>query len=130
MKTLSVDSNHDIHLDRNGNIAIADELEGLRQKVESVLRLIRGEWVLDKTVGVPYMESVFVLGATEGTVKNVYDKAILDVPEVVGITNSTGVLDRPRRKFYYTAQVQTIYGRLDITNGLNNQRWSSHNYCG
>lgn len=117
MKTLAIDESGDIYLDAKGNIAVVDGLEGLRQKVMSVLKMIRGEWVLDITAGVPYMDSILIKGADEGTVRNIYDKAILEVEGVVAIANSSGVLDRVTRRYSYAADVRTIYGKLEVQNG-------------
>jgi len=117
MKTLAVNDSGEIYLDEKGNIAVVDDLEGLRQKVMSVLKMIRGEWVLDVTAGVPYMESILIKGADEATVKNIYDKAILEVDGVIAITESSGVLERRTRRYSYSATVSTIYGRLGVTNG-------------
>jgi hypothetical protein len=120
MRVVSVNDDHDIYLDGAGNLAVASDLEGLRQKVTSVLRTIRGEWILDIRYGVPYMEEIFIKGVTEGLAKNVYDKAILDIDEVIGISESTGVIDNKNRKFYYSANVQSIYGRFEVTDATDN----------
>ncbi len=120
MRTMSVNDDHDIYLDAEGNLAIAVDLEGLRQKVTSVLRTIRGEWILDVNYGVPYMEEIFIKGVTEGLAKNVYDRAILGVSEVVDIPESTGVIDNKERKFYYSANVRSIYGDFEVADGANN----------
>jgi hypothetical protein len=113
MKTISI-QNGDLHLDASGNISMADGIEGLRQCVVSMLRTIKGEWILDVTFGIPYKQEIFIIGVREAAVRNIYDRAILEFKEVINISHSAGVLDRNQRRFGYAATVETIYGKMEI----------------
>jgi len=113
MKTLSL-KNGDLHIDSNGNLAVASDLEGLRQRVEGYLKTIKGEWPFDLTRGLPYMEAVFVVGATEQELRQVFDSAIREFDEVVGISNSASVIDTKQRKYYYAASIASVYGTTEI----------------
>jgi hypothetical protein len=113
MKTLSL-QNGDLFLDSRGNLATASDLEALRQRVEEYLKTIRGEWALDLTRGLPYMEQVFVYGVTEQELRQVFDSGIREFEEVTGILNSVSVIDTSARKYYYGASVYTVYGQTEI----------------
>ena len=114
MKTLAI-KDRDIFLDENGNIAVATELDGVANKCTSLLQTIQGEWILDKTVGIPYLTDIFTINIQEATVRNIFDNAILTVPDVTGIVSSSTVLDRITRRFAYAARIQTIHGQTEIT---------------
>jgi hypothetical protein len=115
MKTIAL-KNGDLYLDADGNIAVVDGIEAVRQSVVTLLQMIKGEWVLDVTQGIPYMQEIFIINASESSVKNIYDKAVLSVDGVVTLLQSSGIItDRAQRKFSYAATVQTIYGKMEIT---------------
>jgi hypothetical protein len=114
MKTLSIQDG-DLYTDSNGNLAVASDIEGLRQRIEEYLKTIRGEWALDLTRGLPYMEQIFVYGATEQELRRVFDSGIREFSEVVSVVNSVSVIDSKSRKYYYGASVYTVYGETEIT---------------
>lgn len=114
VKTLST-LNDDLHLDVNGNIATADGLEGLRQKVRQKLRLFQGEWFLDITAGVPYFQDVFVRQTTAGLVAQILNNEILEEPETVEITTFTADINPDTRTFSYAATVSTVFGDMEVT---------------
>ena len=113
MKTLSI-QNGDLHLDEKGNLVSVTELEALRQRIEEYLKMIKGEWALDLTRGLPYMEDVFKVGVVEADVRQVFDSAIRSFSEVVGVTNSLSLIDTKLRTYKYAASVSTEYGETEI----------------
>lgn len=48
----------DLHLDENGNLAIADGIEDVRQRVIQALRFLFGEWFLDTQKGLPWHQEI------------------------------------------------------------------------
>lgn len=114
MKTLSI-QNGDLYLDKKGNLASVEDLEALRQRVEEYLKMIKGEWALDLTRGLPYMEDVFKVGVTEAELRQVFDSAIRSFSEVVGVTNSASLIDTKRRTYHYVASLATVYGQTEVT---------------
>lgn len=113
MKTLSLQDG-DLHIDSSGNIASASDLEALRQQIVEYLKSIRGDWALDLTHGLPYMEEVLIVGVTEGELRQVFDSAIRKFDKVTGITNSASHVDVIQRKYSYIASIYTIYGKTEV----------------
>lgn len=117
MKTMSIQDG-DIHLNRSGNIALAEGAEGLRQKLISRLRLSRGEWFLDVRDGVPYLQRILgrKVGSApvEGTVSQIFDTEILKEDEVRSILTSSATYLTSERKFSYIANLDTIYGSVSL----------------
>lgn len=116
--SLAVNSNNDIYLDENGNIAIVTDLLATLQACEQAVKTKLGELVLDTTRGVPYFETVFV-GVPNLQIFNAGIKAaIIAEPGVVQIVAlatkvNGGILS-------YTAEIQTVYGTGSILGEINN----------
>lgn len=98
----------------NGNLVIANELEGLRQKLISRLYLFRGTWFLDTSEGVPYFESVLVKPIDPGFITSIFNTEILKEPEVTGLGQVDITFDRNTREFTYSAVVKTIHGETSV----------------
>lgn len=125
MKTLSL-VNGDIALDSTGRLAVVTGAEALRQKLETRLRLYRGEWFLDTSSGVPYLQRILGRGSerspndlSSGSLNQIFDAECLKESEVRSIVRSESVFDTAKRSFSYTAELDTIYGTvpLEVTDG-------------
>lgn len=121
MKTLSLTESAgalDLHLDSSGNLAIATGAEGLRQKLQTRLSLYQGEWFLNSGAGVPYVQRI--LGRAQpsanlvGSVAQIFDIEVLKEPEVLSIINSRAEFNPAVRRYTYTAELETVYGPMNI----------------
>ncbi len=111
--------NKDLHLDALGNLAIATDAEGLRQKLETRFRLYLGEWYLDISKGVPYIQRI--LGRAQGsnpalqnTIGQIFDNQALKEPEVLSVISSSSEFIRELRAYSYSVKLETIYGQLTL----------------
>ena len=98
----------------NGNLVIANELEGLRQKLISRLYLFRGTWFLDITEGVPYFEEVLVKPIDPGFITSLFNTEILKETDVTGLGQVDFTFDRNTRHFTYSAVVKTTFGETSV----------------
>lgn len=116
MKTLNF-LDGDIALDSAGNLSTAEGAEGLRQKIESRLTLWLGDWFLNTTSGIPFLQNLIgrsTSGIAEQTAGAIISREVVKEPEVLSVKQSETQLDRRNRKFTYRAFVNTIYGVLNI----------------
>ena len=67
----------------DGNVPI---YTGLDQRVDCMLRTVRGEWWLDPTIGVPYFEEILKKNPDMSVVRQAFASVILSVPGVQEIT--------------------------------------------
>ena len=104
----------DIELDQFGNLKVVSDLEGLRQKTVSRLRLFKGEWFLDTSRGVPYLQEMLKKNAEAGKVAGIIDSQILKEFGNTGLRNVSVTIDRANRTFTYSAQVQSIFGEFEV----------------
>ncbi len=113
VKTLDV-STGDIAIDANGNLALANSIEGLRQKVIQKLLFFQGEWFLDVQDGIPYLQDILTRPVDAGMVASIFNSAILEEVEVTGLGNVSSSLNPNTRRFSYNAIVNTIFGDMEI----------------
>lgn len=77
-------------LDWNGgSMAMALRGEWLRQKVKLVLGLNQGEWFLNITEGIPYINEIFEKTTGFSTVLSIFRDALSAIPGVTDIENMT-----------------------------------------
>lgn len=83
---LSLDASHDLHLTASGELATVRDAAAVAQLVTQHLKFWSGEWFLDTSIGVPWLEFVFVRPFDQATAEAVIKDAILAVPGVREIT--------------------------------------------
>ena len=73
---------NDLFVRDNGNLAIVTGAEAVGQHVRQRLKTFRGEWFLDTTVGVPWLQEIF---------GNAYDPALAESVVKAEILDTLGV---------------------------------------
>jgi len=91
--------------------------EAVAQAVLTRLRLHRGEWFLDTTVGMPW-ESAVIGRNTQGTADAAIRTCILGTTGVTEITAYASSLDSTTRKLTVTVTITTLYGTTTIETTL------------
>jgi len=116
MRYRTLDANDDYTFGQNGQNFLINSPEAVGQAVLTRLRLIAGEWFLDKTVGVPYDTEILGAG-TENTRDLAYQTVILQTTGVTGIVEYASYLNPTTRAFVVAATINTIYGQTTISTG-------------
>ena len=113
MKYRALDANGDYTFGKGVSNFLVNNPDAVAQSVLTRLKLIKGEWFLDNTVGTPYTSQI--LGA--GMVSK-YDSAIQGViastSGVTGITNYSSQVDPATRKASVSCTISTIYGQANL----------------
>ncbi len=89
---------------------IADSPEAVGQNVKSRLQLLQGEWFLDTSAGVPYLQQIAVKPANLPLAAALIKAQILGTDGVSAITDFAMNFDTGTRRLTVTCTVQTIYG--------------------
>lgn len=71
--------------------------DAVAQQVRVHVRTLLGEWFLDRRMGVPYLQELFVKGVTERTVRAIMRRKILEVDGVARVLSLTVSVDRTTR---------------------------------
>jgi hypothetical protein len=78
---LALSSAHDLQLTGN-DLTLTSGLQATEQAVRQRLGLWQGNWFLDTSAGVPYLQQVFVKGTTLGAIRAIL---LAEVAGTVGI---------------------------------------------
>lgn len=101
---------HDLVIAPNGDLLLVDEARRVAQQVKVTLLAFRGEWFMDTSFGVPYLEDILVKNPRPSIMNAVLRAAILAVPGVNRIKSLRLDFDRARRALTVTFNADTPYG--------------------
>jgi hypothetical protein len=98
-----------------GDLVLVDGIDAIRQHLHTRLNIFKGSWFLDQRVGMPYIEKVLVKNPNLAIISDVYRRAILTTPGVMGIDALSINLDRGTRRLSVAFNAKTTSGRLDYS---------------
>ena len=102
---------YDIQLDSNGDIAIDKDItlidgsQRVAQQIQITLRFWLGEWFLNTTLGVPYVERILIKNPNMNHVRQIIMEQVQSVPHVKSCTIDSVYMDNRQRnaEIIYTA---------------------------
>ncbi len=112
-------------LDANGDYTFGQgkqdflrDIDAVGQAIMTRLKLLLEEWWEDRQDGLPLWQSI--LGATGAQNTRIADSLIrariLGTENVTGIASFTSSFDRAPRAYQFRAVVDTVYGKVTVTN--------------
>lgn len=110
MRYRRLDANGDMTFGHGGADFLQDEPLAVGQAIVTRLKLMQGEWFLDKTVGMPYATQVFVEGG-RFTADRAAQRVILGTQGVTQLDAYSSNISRARA-WSVAATVDTIYGQV------------------
>lgn len=99
--------------DETGDIVFVSGVAAVRQELDSNLSLVRGEWFLDASAGIPLFEDVLKKAPSLATVEAAYRAAIMATEGVRSILSFSLKLDRRLRRLLITFSVDTDAGPIN-----------------
>jgi hypothetical protein len=95
---------HDIEL-LNGQVVFVgmnvndetDQRAMLRQRVDTKIRLFKGEWYLNQNEGMPWHQKILTKGVTIGYIKRVFRRALFSIPGVAFVEIDSVSIDKTER---------------------------------
>ena len=121
---LQLDSDFDLDL-VEGDLALIEGLDAIRQHVRQRLQLFLGEWFLDITVGVPYFQNVYVKNPNFIVVEALFRDRVLSTPGIDEVNSFDFDYDNNTRQLSVSFAATTINGDLnfsEIFDGANSNR--------
>jgi hypothetical protein len=97
---------------KDGDLMLIDNAERVAQQILITLRFWYGEWFLNTTEGVPYLEYILVKNPNLAHVRQVLTEAIGSVPGVVSLDSMDFEYDRQGRTLAVDYSATTDYGLL------------------
>ena len=97
---------------QDNDLMIIDNAERVAQQILITLRFWFGEWFLDTTQGVPYLEYILIKNPNENHIRQILSEAILSVEGVQAVDEMTLDFDAKNRRLYVEYSASTDYGLL------------------
>lgn len=108
---LAIDqTTNDLYLADDGLLAIVRDAHAVGQHVRQRLKTFEGEWFLDTTAGVPWIDQIFARQYNPALAEAVVKAEILDTVGTVEITAFSVRFDKALRNLdIHDVEVSTIY---------------------
>lgn len=107
----------------NGDLTLTSDVDAngtnpVLQDILQNLRMFLGEWFLDNTQGVPWLQQIFVKGTTQADIDAAIQAAILSTTGVTALTSYGSQLNAASRSLAVTFSVKTQAGVVSYTGTL------------
>lgn len=120
MSDLKLDENRDLLVSDNQIYLTAEGTESIAQRLGIRLRFFYREWILDRSEGTKWFETVLKKNADQFLVDQELRKRVLNTPQIKSIESWDSTLDRSLREYSVTATVRTTLGER-ITFGFSDE---------
>lgn len=107
----------------NGDLVLTSDVNplGTNAVLQDVLQRLRsflGEWFLDNSQGVPWLQQILVKGPTQAGIDAILQNTILATPGVQTLLNYQSDFDASQRTFAVSFTARTSQGTVTYTNTL------------
>lgn len=110
MFDIAMDINTNDIVLQNGDILMIDNAERCAQQIAITLRFWLGEWFLNTTEGVPYLEYILVKQPNMAHIRQVLTEQIQSVEGVKSVTDMELTFDQRERHLLVEYTADTDYG--------------------
>ena len=110
VKTLGTNSNHDIYIQPNGNLAFLSGQEAVEGACATASKLQLGEAVLQTTLGIPNFQAVWIGTPNIKVFESYLRNTLLSVEGVVSVVSLRAAY--ADNVLSYTAEIESQYGTL------------------
>lgn len=105
-------SNHDLVFSENNDLIIINGAEQVAQQIKCRLKFWLGEWFLDISKGVPYLDSILIKNANLQQIRSIFRTQISGIEGVSKVESLMLNWDRKTRILTVAYEVTTSYGLL------------------
>jgi hypothetical protein len=109
---LALSPSHDLDLSDAGDASLVDGAERIAQQIKVTLLAFLGEWFLDVSFGIPYVESVLVKGPDRAQLEAIFRAKIADVPGVRTVRRIALLIDHAGRAMQIDFEADTDAGLI------------------
>ena len=101
---------HDIVVTADSDVFFIDNAERVAQQIKIQLLTMLGEWFLDITHGVPYLEYILVKNPNFELIRQILKEQIQNVDDVEAVNSLELDYDSHQRRLGVTYAAETNYG--------------------
>lgn len=99
----------------DGDLALVHGVADVRQRVVLALRKLAGEWYLDRTEGIPYLEAVLVRDPNVAAIDAIFRAEIASVHGVLAITSFASTYDAAARSYSFEFTALSTDGEFTVS---------------
>lgn len=88
------------------------------QDILQTLRFYFGEWFLDNTKGIPWIQQIFVKNPNEAAINAILMNSIMSVKGVISLNTYTFDFNTAARTFKVTFSVTSTAGKIDYSGNI------------
>jgi len=118
LRDLALSKSGDLLINESGDFTIIDSV---RQGIQIKLRWIKGEWVFNPEMGVPYFESILVKTPNRALIEKTLRDQILSVPSVT----INLAMDKKKRTLSAKFTAKTTEGEVESEVELSHGVWNN-----
>ena len=100
----------DLALDANGSPYMICGLPGVAQLIRIALGMFQGEWFLDLSTGMPWVQSILGSKYNNAQMLNIFRSTILAVTGVAGLASLTASFDGQTRMMTVNFEAVAVFG--------------------
>ena len=89
-------------------------LQAVAQAIDSSLQLLRGEWFLNLSAGLPLFQSILGVSSTTNGVGLIIRQQILTVPYTINVINMVVTYTGSNRNYTFSCDVITNFGTITL----------------
>lgn len=94
------------------DLALTSDGEITVQKVKQALTTFKGEWFLDESQGMPYVQEIFGKSPNLNRIKSLYIRAIQSIPEVTEILELNLTEEKQSRTLNVDMKLRDLGGNV------------------
>ena len=110
MADLLLDATGDIIIDSTGDLPLVTGAAAIAQDANLRVGLFKGEWPLDRRVGIDYRNLIFGRKPPDAVIRSIYDQVLRETAGVTEVNQLTISFNRRTRALEVRAVVQTKDG--------------------
>lgn len=114
---LKLGPDHDLAIENDDLVLIAG-LDAIAQDLRCRLQFFLGEWFLDQRIGIPYFQQILGAKPRIPVVKEIFRKAIMSTPGVLGLNDLSVVYEGTGRSISVSFKARTDVGVLTFEEDL------------
>lgn len=106
---------HDVSLSKTNDLVLIDGAERIRQQIKVTLLTFFGEWFLDTTFGIPYLEIILIKNPRRAEIETTLRQKVRDVPGVSAVPSVEIEIDAETRQGRVTLEgIETEEGLVTV----------------
>ena len=112
MSDLKIDENNELVISNGDLVLTTVATDNIAQSIRQRLRIIKGEWFLDRTLGLPYLDTILEKNPNSLLVTTLYKNQILETKGVTKLNTFNLSFDNKARQLDLTFSVIITTGEV------------------